>query len=171
MNISIKQIGKNDWKDFRNIRLKALKSDPEVFGSHYEKEKNYTKQDWQEWVGAKDQAVFFIYDDEKPIGMTGIFVPQDTVEKSKAVLWGSWLEPEYRRKGMSEMMYKSRIEWAKQQPEIRRIEVTHRKSNVASKYAIQKHGFKLVKEVNKVWHDGVQEKDVIYQLVINKRND
>lgn len=164
MNISIKQINKNDWQKFRTIRLKALQSDPEVFGSHYEREKNYSKQDWIEWVATKTQAIFFIYDDEIPIGMTGIFIPQDTVAKTTAVLWGSWIEPNYRRKGISDLMYQARIDWAKSQPEIKRIQVSHRESNVASKFANQKHGFKLIKEEDKVWHDGISEKDVIYEL-------
>ncbi len=164
MNISIRQINKDDWQEFSEIRLKALQSDPKVFGSHYEREKNYSKQDWIEWVGAKNQAIFFIYDEEKPVGMTGIYIPQDTSAKTTAVLWGSWLEPDYRRKGISDLMYKARINWAKSQPELKRIEVSHRESNVASKYANQKHGFQLVKEEDKVWHDGISEKDVIHEL-------
>ncbi len=164
MNISIKQINIDDWEDFREIRLKALKSDPKVFGSHFDREKTYSKQDWKEWVGAKGQAIFFIYDDKKIIGMTGIYIPQDTVEKTTAVLWGSWLKPKYRRNGISNLMYETRIEWAKQHPELKRIEVSHRESNVASKYANQKHGFKLLKEEDKEWHGGIEEKDVIYEL-------
>jgi RimJ/RimL family protein N-acetyltransferase len=167
MNITIRQINKNDWLEFREIRLKALQSDPKVFGSYYEREVNKSKQDWIDWVGAKHQAIFIIYDDETPIGMTGIYIPQDTVTKTTAVLWGSWLESKYRRKGISELMYKARIDWAKSQPEIKRIEVSHRESNVASKYANQKHGFKLLKEKDKVWQDGVSEKDVIYSLDID----
>lgn len=168
MNISIRKIAEPDWQTFREIRLNALESDPKVFGSNYGKEVNKSEQDWKDWTGAKYQAIFFVCDDEKPIGMTGIFIPQDTVEKSKAVLWGSWLAPEYRRKGLSELMYKARIDWAKQQPEIRRIEVSHRESNLASKYANQKHGFKFIKEEDRVWHDGTTEKDVIYELKIEK---
>ncbi len=168
MNISIKQIDENDWQEFRVVRLKALQTDPKVFGSHYEREKNYSKKDWKDWIKGKNQAVFFIYDDEIPIGMTGIYIPQDTVTKTTAILWGSWLESDYRRKGVSRLMYKARIDWAKQQPAIKRIEVSHRESNLASKYATQKHGFKLIKEENKEWHDGITEKDVIYELKIKK---
>ena len=166
MNISIKQIDENDWREFREIRLKALKSDPKVFGFSYERAVTQSKQDWKEFAGAKNQGIFLIYDDENLIGMTGIFIPQDTIEETTAVLWGSWLEPDYRRKGISDLMYKTRINWAKSQPEIKRIEVSHRESNVASKYANQKHGFKLLREEDKVWHDGVEEKDVIYELRI-----
>ena len=168
MRISLRQINKADWEQFRAIRLKALQTDPKVFGSNYERESKKSTGDWKDWVRAKNQAIFMLFDDTEPIGMTGIYIPQDTVGKSKAVLWGSWLEPEYRRKGLSDLMYKVRIDWAKQQPEIRRIEVSHRESNLASKYANQKHGFKLVEEQEKTWHDGISEKDVIYALNLKK---
>lgn len=169
MNISIRQIDKNDWQEFREIRLKALQSDPKVFGSNYEREIKFSNQEWKDWCGAKNQAIFFILVDENPIGITGIFIPQDTDEKIKAVLWGSWLESDYRRQGISELMYQARIDWAKQQPELKIIEVSHRESNVASKFANQKHGFKLVKEESKMWHDGIEEKDVIYELNLKKK--
>lgn len=164
MAISIKQIGENDWREFRDIRLKALQTDPKAFGSHYDREILFSKQEWNEWVSRTNQGIFLIYDDENAIGVTGIYIPQDIVVKYKAVLWGSWLEPEYRRKGISDLMYKTRIEWAKQHKNLRLIEVSHRESNAASKHANQKHGFRLVKEVEKEWHDGITEKDVMYEL-------
>ncbi len=166
MNILIKQIRESDWQDFRGIRLKALKSDPKVFGSNYEREKNNSKQDWKDWISEKQQAIFFIYDGEKLIGMTGVFVPQDTVAKSTAHLWGSWLEPEYRRKGISNLMYKTRIDWAKNQPEVRRIVVSHRESNAASKFANQKHGFVETDRKEKEWSDGTSEDEIFYELSI-----
>ena len=166
MKIFIKQISSSAWKEFREIRLKALQADPKVFASHYEKEKTNSKQDWIDWVKEKGQAIFLIYDNEIPIGMTGIFISQDTVTKTTAILWGSWLEPDYRRKGISDYMYKARIEWAKNQHELKRIVVSHRESNIASKFANQKHGFQYVREENKVWHDGLEEKEFYYELKI-----
>ena len=91
--------------------------------------------------------------------------------KTTAVLWGSWLAPDYRRKGISDLMYKTRIDWAKQNKTLRRIEVSHRESNLASKSANQKHGFKLIKEESKEWHDGISEKDVIYELTLKNNVD
>ncbi len=169
INISIRQINEKDWREFREIRLKALKADPTVFGSSYEREVNKSKQDWKDWVGEKGQAIFFIHDEETPIGMTGIYIPQDTVGKSTSVLWGSWLEPDYRWKGISGLMYEARIEWAKQQSELKRIEVSHRESNLASKHANQKHGFKYTYSESKTWHDGVTEDEVYYELIISAK--
>jgi RimJ/RimL family protein N-acetyltransferase len=81
-------------------------------------------------------------------------------------LWGSWLDPNFRGKGLSELMYQTRIDWAKRQPTVERIIVSHRASNFASKHAILKHGFVRTHSTEKIWSDGLTDDDVHYELKI-----
>ncbi|NNF00585.1 MAG: GNAT family N-acetyltransferase, partial [Pyrinomonadaceae bacterium] len=111
MDVSIRQINKCDWQIFRSVRLKALKTDPNVFGSNFEKESKLTDQEWRDWINADNCCIFMLFDQQRPIGMTGIFTSEKESEKDSAFFWGSWLEPEYRQKGLSERMYKTRIKW------------------------------------------------------------
>ena len=164
MNISIRQIDEKDWENFRSIRLKALRSDPEVFGSNYEKESAKSDDDWIEWVNRENGRIFLIYDGSKLIGMTGIYFGDGAEDRETAFLWGSWLEPEYRRKGISKQMYEMRIAAAKQEPEIKKVVVSHRESNLASRFANRKHGFKLTNRKEKVWSDGKVEDEIFYEL-------
>ena len=166
MNISIRQIDESDWQLFRKIRLKALKSDPSVFGSNYEKESKNTEDNWKSRIRSKDRAVFLVFDDEKPIGMTGIFASDEEFGKNTAMLWGSWLEPKYRGKGLSNEMFKVRIDWAKQHPKITRIIVAHRESNHTAKHAIRKHNFIETHKHEYEWTDGEKENEVNYELNI-----
>ena len=164
MSISIRQLTEDDWREFSRIRLEALQTDPLVFGSNYEKESQFTEADWKSRLQAKDSAIFMLYEDETPIGMTGVSVFRDDPTNKTALLWGSWLKPDFRGKGLSEMMYKARINWAKERPTIKRIIVSHRASNLASKYANQKHGFVFTRTHEKVWADGAIEDEVCYEL-------
>ncbi|HEX8289454.1 MAG TPA: GNAT family protein [Pyrinomonadaceae bacterium] len=166
MNISIRQINVDDWLIFSEIRLKALQTDPLVFGSSYEKESQFIEADWRERLEARDSAVFMLFADETPFGITGVSVFRDDPTKRTAILWGSWLAPEFRGKGLSDLMYKARIDWAKAHPGIERIIVSHRASNLASKYANQKQGFVFTRVHEKVWADGAVEDEVCYELHI-----
>ncbi|MCA1625255.1 MAG: GNAT family N-acetyltransferase [Acidobacteria bacterium] len=166
MNISIRQLTEDDWRDFSRVRLKALQTDPEVFGSNYEKESQMTEAEWRGRLQAKDNAIFLIYAGDMPIGMTGVSINWNDPTEKTALLWGSWLAPRARRKGLSELMYQTRINWAKQQPTVEKIIVSHRASNVASKYANQKHGFVLTHKTEKVWTDGATEDEIFYELKI-----
>jgi RimJ/RimL family protein N-acetyltransferase len=166
MTISIRQLTADDWREFSRIRLKALQTDPLVFGSTYERESQFTEADWRERLRAKDSAVFMIFDGETPIGMTGVAVFREDSTNKTAILWGSWLEPQFRGKGLSDLMYKARINWAKNYSGIERIIVSHRASNLASKYANQKHGFVFTRAQEKIWTDGAVEDEVCYELSI-----
>jgi GNAT superfamily N-acetyltransferase len=115
MNISIRQLSENDWREFSQIRLEALKTDPLVFGSNYEKESKMTEADWRSRLQAKDNAIFLIYAGDTPIGMTCVSVDRNDPTQKTALLWGSWLAPHFRGKGLSELMFQTRIDWAKRQ--------------------------------------------------------
>jgi RimJ/RimL family protein N-acetyltransferase len=166
MNVSIRQLTENDWLEFAQIRLKALQTDPSVFGSNYEKESQLTEVDWREKLQAKDNAIFLIYENETPIGMTCVSVDRTDETKKTALLWGSWLAPDFRGKGLSELMYQTRINWAKQQQTVEKIIVSHRASNISSKHANQKHGFVETHKTEKVWTDGLAEDETFYELEI-----
>ena len=141
MSINIRRLSADDWLAFSQIRLTALKTDPRVFGSNYERESQFSEEDWRNSLNKNDSAIFMIFDDETPIGMTSISIDREDPTGKTALLWGSWLAPEYRGKGLSDLMYRARINWAKDQPNVEKIIVSHRASNLASKYANQKHGF------------------------------
>lgn len=169
MNISIRQLTEKDWRELSEIRLKALQTDPKVFGSNYEKESKFTETDWRGWLQREDAAVFMLFADEKPIGMTGVSVWREDETNQTAILIASWLEPEFRGKGLSKLIYQARIDWAKAHPTIKRIIVSHRASNLASKYANQKHRFVFTRTHEKVWSDGITEDEVCYELKIDEK--
>jgi RimJ/RimL family protein N-acetyltransferase len=167
MSVAIRQLTGDDWQMLFRVRLKALRSDPNVFGSNYELESQFTEADWRGRLTADDVAIFMLFDDETPIGMTGVSVWREDLTRRTALLWGSWLEPEFRGRGLSELMYRmyrARLDWAKAHPTIERIIVSHRASNVASKYANQKHGFIFTRTHEKTWADGKTEGEVCYEL-------
>lgn len=164
MNVQIRQLNEDDWREFSEIRLTALQTDPQVFGSNYERESQFTEEDWRTRLRAEDNAVFMLLDGETPIGITGAAVDRSDPTGKTALLWGSWLAPEYRGKGLSEMMYRTRIDWAKQQPAVEKILVSHRASNLSSKFANRKHGFKFTRAEEKQWVDGATGDEVFYEL-------
>ncbi len=96
--------------------MKALQTDPRVFGSNYEKESQMTEADWRSRLQAKDNAVFLVSYTHLAMRMTPVAVDRDDPTKKTGLLWGSWLAPHFRGKGLSELMYQTRIKWAKEQP-------------------------------------------------------
>ena len=164
MAISIERLIENQWQELRDVRLKALQADPSVFDSNYERESAMTDADWKSWLQTNDTAIFILYEDATPIGMTAISVDRDDPTKKRAILWGSWLERLARGKGVSKMMYEARLAWAKEHPTIETIVVSHRASNLSSKQANQRHGFVFTHTMEKLWPDGTRDDNLFYTL-------
>lgn len=166
--IHLKQLSEADWEIFRDIRLKALKHDPGVFGANFANSSKKTAEEWQEILRNPNTAVFGVYDNAQIIGLTAISIDKDDPTQTQALLWASWLEPEYRGKGISSPMYQARLDWAQKHPTCKKITVSHRASNLASKHANQKNGFVFTHVEERRWPDGTIEEDHCYELNLNK---
>jgi RimJ/RimL family protein N-acetyltransferase len=166
MNYSIRKLEESDWRIFADVRLLALRTDPKVFGSTYEWEAAFLEGEWRSQLSNPNSGIFAVFDDEGPVGVTGVAVDRDDPSKKTALLWGSWLRPDARGKGLSKLLYEARILWAKNQPGVERIIVSHRESNVASKFANQRFGFGHTHTTEKKWNDGVVEKELHYELIL-----
>jgi RimJ/RimL family protein N-acetyltransferase len=171
MNYSIRKLEESDWRVYSEVRLRALKTDPHVFGSNHDRESKFTEQEWRSLLENSSSAVFVVFGGEQPVGMTGVAVDRDDPSRKTAILWGSWLEPEVRGRGLSKLLYEARIDWAKNQPGVERMIVSHRESNVASKFANQKFGFVATHTTEKTWNDGVVEREFHYELLLNENGE
>ncbi len=164
--IVVRKFRPDEWQDYKAIRLRALETDPHVFSSNYAREAALQDQHWKDGLANPDLGVFGVFDDGKPVGMTGIAI-RDKLDASlqTAGLWGSWIDPAYRGQGISQDMYRARINWAREHPMAARVVVSHRASNEASKRANQKHGFVYTHtEEGVVWPDGSTDAQLFYEL-------
>jgi len=141
VDISIRQLSEDDWQLFRDIRLKGLKHDHGAFSARYETEIQKTDQEWQKTLLNNDTGIFAIFDGPNQIGITAIGIHWEDPEKKRALLWASWLEPAYRGKGISKLMYAARLNWAHAHPTCEKVVVTVMRDNLPSKRAIESNGF------------------------------
>ncbi|MFX1453530.1 MAG: GNAT family N-acetyltransferase, partial [Promethearchaeota archaeon] len=63
--IEVKKLSSDRWKNYRDLRLEALKSDPIAFSSSYEEEKIFPEKIWKKRI---NNALFAILND-KLVGM------------------------------------------------------------------------------------------------------
>lgn len=158
---SLQQLLPQQWQLFKKIRLEALQSDPSVFGSTYEREAAFPEEEWQRRMSNPDAAFFGLYHREELIGVTGIIVMQD--HPGQALLIASYIRTPFRGNNLSAMFYKARIDWATTK-NIRKLIVSHRASNGASKAANQKAGFVYTHTEAHTWPDRTEEAQVFYEL-------
>ncbi|MBU0799778.1 MAG: GNAT family N-acetyltransferase [Alphaproteobacteria bacterium] len=166
MTISIRPLDPPDWEIYRTVRLRALQREPAVFSSNYAKEAACGQDVWQGRLSGKAGRVFGVFDAENIIGLTGIFQDSEDVRGKTVMLVMSYLDKEYRGRGLSRLLYEARIKWAISQPQYERITVSHREGNESSRRANQSFGFAFTHKTMKAWPDGQDAEQWHYELLL-----
>ena len=165
----IRPFDPSEWEAFRDLRLKALKTEPAVFTATYERSSQLTAEHWRHYMRRDaTQQVFGLFDGDRLIGITAAFRFRGDPTGETAILAMSYIEPEYRGRGLSSMLYQARLDWIRAQPHFTRVIVGHRESNEVSKRANQRFGFEYIGRETHLWPDGVTEDELLYELNIRR---
>lgn len=111
----IRRLTTDDIEVYREIRLRALRSDPHAFGSSYDREVSFDDATWRDRLSGFDgrSGTVFIseYDDEVN-GMVGIARSEVDTD---AVLWGMWVDPAARGSGIAARLVAAANVWVLEQ--------------------------------------------------------
>jgi len=129
-----------------------------MFRSSTPAETTLTDTEWEERV-KYPRLVFALFKNTEPIGMTSILLSN----KDEAYLGQSYIKKEYRGLGLSSLLYRIRMQSASLL-KLKRLTTSHRESNLISKAANQRAGFKYTYRESIHWLDGTTE-DVLYYIL------
>lgn len=137
--IIVRQFTEDHWNLWRDIRLEALQSDPDAFGSTYEEEAYSTESDWRLKLRIND--VFAVCVGENIVGVGCFTLNNTTKTRHKGKIWGVYIRPDFRGNGLSNNLIERLVEHAKT-----RCAQVHLAVNTSNRAAIalyQKHGFEI----------------------------
>jgi len=139
--ISLRALTPDDWEIFRSARLNALKQHPEEYLSSYEAEAETPEVRWKETLNGNGKCVVALFDNDRLIGFAAVFTWRGDPTGKSGVLAMDYIEPTYRGRGLSRLLYQGRIDWALDQKQFARLVISHRQGNEASRRANQAFGF------------------------------
>ena len=110
--LELVRIDRNSVELFRKIRLAALKTDPGAFSSTYEREAQFTDEEWQQRASldGRDKVGFFVTKAGEPCGLVACF--RSEVDRLRASVISMWVAPEARRCGVASMLLEAARAWA-----------------------------------------------------------
>ena len=111
--VAVRRLGVADWRELRDVRLRALLDSPRAFYSTYEDAVGHEPARWQNWL-EPPKAVFLAEVDGRPAGMIAAIPAGDMEQVPDAVMMvGMWVDPVARGNGVAEALTDALIGWAR----------------------------------------------------------
>jgi RimJ/RimL family protein N-acetyltransferase len=106
----IRLLAPADAAMFRDVRLEALKQNPEAFASTFERENEKPLPWFQERVSQAD--IFGAFIEDELLGMVGFRAQDGSKTNHKAVLWGMYLRATARNSGLGRRLIEAVVKHA-----------------------------------------------------------
>lgn len=126
--IVIRQFTPDDAAAFRAIRLRALQTNPEAFGSTARDFAGRTLDEVRARLAAdQDSAealVLGAFHGDEPVGMMGFFRQTGTKRRHKGLIWGVFVDVNWRRYGIARRLYGRILAFAQTLPGLEQINLS-----------------------------------------------
>ena len=111
----IRRLRADEWRAYRDLRLRALADAPGSFGSTWEQERQRPDGDWAERVaeGAASQWQLPLVAQEGDALVGLAWGRIDLAEPETARLFQMWVAPEARGRGCGALMLGAVVDWAR----------------------------------------------------------
>ena len=115
MATTVRRFAADEWRMYRDLRLRALADAPDSFGSTHGREAARADAEWEERLRtgttATTQCPIVALVDEMPAGLA--WGRLDEHEPTLAHLFQVWVSPQYRRQGIGRLLTDEVIAWAR----------------------------------------------------------
>ncbi|TYB54796.1 GNAT family N-acetyltransferase [Nonomuraea sp. PA05] len=106
--IEIVQLGAGDGERLRDVRLRALREDPDAFGSSYGREVEFPPEKWAERLANPEGRWWVATRGGADLGLVCVLL-----EESGAHLLSMWVAPEARKERVGSRLVDAAVEWAR----------------------------------------------------------
>ena len=122
--MEVRKLTETDAEAFWNIRLRALRDNPESFGASFEEFLDRgiagVAQGLRKSSTSPDDVTFGAFD-RNIVGIAGFRREPEVKRHHKAVIWGMYVPKEMRRKGIGRALLEAAIAYAKTLPDLEQI--------------------------------------------------
>lgn len=113
MSITIRRLARDEWRTYRDLRLRALAESPDAFSRTLADEQSRADAEWSgRLASASDFDLPLVAElDGAPIGL--VWGRIDASSPDVAHLYQMWVSPSHRRLGAGRLLVDAVIRWAR----------------------------------------------------------
>jgi RimJ/RimL family protein N-acetyltransferase len=106
----IRRVEAEDWELLRDVRLRALREDPEAFLATHAHESAFADEQWQERASQAHGGSFIALREGTPDGLATGLLADDS---ETVILVGMWVAPALRGTGVARDLVGCVVDWAR----------------------------------------------------------
>ena len=156
----------SDWRDFKELRLRALRSEPQAFCSTFSREAAWADEKWRQRlqdVEIRRGWIFFAKLDEELVGMIGGFRNEEDKQERRAEIWGMFVDEQARRKGVGEALVRRLLVELGKEADIDTVLLEVHVNQDPAIRLYRKLGFKQVETEEITFGDGVRSSAIVME--------
>lgn len=169
-------VNSNDvlWEEYRDLRLRALRDEPQAYATSYKDEINTSGQEWQNRLERyqKDKGNWMVFarNGKELVGMVGAYQDEEDKKHKSAHCMALFVSKEYRRKGIAYQLFQQLLNKLRQSGIIKAILY----ANIEQTAAValyKKLGFTVVKTENLLGGDGKYHDEYLMEKQLTHGNE
>lgn len=140
--MEVRILGSSDAAAFKTLRLAALRECPTAFSSSYEEERDIPLEQTGERLNPnRDAAVFGAFSGDNLVGTVGIYRENARKLAHKAVIWGVYVAPAFRGRGVARALLQRVLAHAAAMPNLLQVTLGVNTENAAAIGLYRSEGF------------------------------
>lgn len=169
-DIEIQTLLLSGWQEYKKLRLRALKTEPQAFLSSFGKESAYSDEKWQQKLRDADNGknwIFFARDsDGKLVGFVGGYRDHNDLQNHSAQIWGVYVNQDMRGKGIAKALMMRIIKELESDPDINLISLEVNVDQESAKKLYELFGFKETSTYSSILGDNKKHRILKMEKVI-----
>jgi ribosomal protein S18 acetylase RimI-like enzyme len=110
--MDIRRVRADEWQALRELRLRALESDPDAFGGTLAESTTKPDSEWQSRAASTDTVTFVAQATDRLVGMGSVGPAPE--RPGMAAIYGMWVAPEARGRGIGGSLMDALEGWARE---------------------------------------------------------
>jgi RimJ/RimL family protein N-acetyltransferase len=141
--MQIRRLTPADASQFQTLRLAGLKDEPLSFASSYEEEMDLPASTIEHRLAIEhDRGTFGAFESKSLVGLVSLGREDMKKLRHKAFIWGMYVKPEFRGKGIARALICEAISFARSVPELKQVNLSANARNLSAIQLYQSLGFK-----------------------------
>ncbi len=143
--IRVRRLPAERWRDYRDLRLESLKTEPQAFGSSDEEEAELEESAWRE----RTEGALFATEGERPVGVMTLSFNDRIKTRHTAEIFGFYVRPEHRGKGVGTQLLREGLALVRSRKGMVKVRLYVNPEQRAAVKLYRKAGFRVAGRMEK----------------------